>query len=88
MRKRRESFGTPFRLGILEKGKKESLLSLHIILMDTFEEAVKRCMADAREGDAVLLSPACASWGMFDDYEQRGRCFKQIVRENMDESGI
>ena len=30
-------------------------------------------------GDAVLLSPACASWGMFDNFEQRGRIFKEII---------
>ncbi|MCD8090265.1 MAG: UDP-N-acetylmuramoyl-L-alanine--D-glutamate ligase [Clostridiales bacterium] len=49
-------------------------------LFDTFEEAVKACMDKAEEGDCVLLSPACASWGMFSDYEQRGRIFKDIVR--------
>ena len=51
-----------------------------IVLLDTFEEAVARCIADAEEGDAVLLSPACASWGMFDNYEQRGDVFKELVR--------
>lgn len=51
-----------------------------IVLLDTFEDAVARCIADAEEGDAVLLSPACASWGMFDNYEQRGDVFKELVR--------
>ncbi len=32
-------------------------------------------------GDCVLLSPACASWGMFKDYEERGRIFKECVRQ-------
>ena len=50
-----------------------------IILCDTFEEAIDTCYANAVEGDAVLLSPACASWGMFDNYEQRGRMFKDYV---------
>lgn len=50
-----------------------------IILKDTLKEAVELCYAHAESGDAVLLSPACASWGMFTDYEERGRVFKEIV---------
>lgn len=46
---------------------------------DTFEECLKLCTALAEKGDAVLLSPACASWGMFPDYEVRGRLFKEYV---------
>ena len=49
------------------------------ILADNLEEAVKICANMARPGDAVLLSPACASWGQFDNYEQRGRMFKEYV---------
>lgn len=45
----------------------------------TLEEAVSVCAANAQKGDAVLLSPACASWGMFDNYEQRGDMFKEYV---------
>ena len=50
------------------------------ILADSLEEAVKICAQKAEPGDAVLLSPACASWGQFDNYEQRGRKFKEYVR--------
>lgn len=49
------------------------------ILCDDLEEAVKVCAEKARPGDAVLLSPACASWGQFDNYEQRGDMFKEYV---------
>ncbi len=50
-----------------------------VVLCDTFEEAVNYCRAHAKSGEAVLLSPACASWGMFADYEERGRIFKEMV---------
>lgn len=46
---------------------------------DTFEECLKLCTQLAESGDAVLLSPACASWGMFPNYEERGRIFKEYV---------
>lgn len=49
------------------------------IMKDTFDEAVDYCHEKAVEGEAVLLSPACASWGMFRNYEQRGEIFKEIV---------
>lgn len=51
-----------------------------IVLCDTLEEAVDVCYRNAVQGDAVLLSPACASWGMFKNYEERGRIFKEYVR--------
>ncbi len=50
-----------------------------IRMADTFEEAFRICVETAVAGDAVLLSPACASWGMFKDYEERGRIFKEYV---------
>ena len=46
---------------------------------DTFEEAVMKAVEIAEAGEAVLLSPACASWGMFKNYEERGDKFKEIV---------
>ncbi len=47
----------------------------------SMEEAVTLARAAANPGDAVLLSPACASWGMFKNYEERGRIFKELVRK-------
>lgn len=53
----------------------------NIILVNDLKEAVRLSAKKAEDGDAVLLSPACASWGMFDNYEQRGRMFKEYVSE-------
>lgn len=47
----------------------------------SFRAVVGRAAGLAQAGDAVLLAPACASFDMFDDYEDRGRQFGQLVRE-------
>ncbi len=51
------------------------------VLKDSLEDAVAFCAEHAKSGDAVLLSPACASWGMFPNYEVRGRRFKELVNQ-------
>jgi len=51
-----------------------------------FREAVLEAYRAALPGDVVLLSPACASWDMFRNYEERGNLFKSIVQEL--ESGV
>lgn len=51
----------------------------NVIKVRDMEEAVKVCKRDAQNGDCVLLSPACASWDMFPNYEVRGRKFKEYV---------
>ncbi len=50
------------------------------VFAETLEEAVSLAHAAAKKGDCVLLSPACASWGMFKNYQQRGEMFKAFVR--------
>lgn len=52
-----------------------------IVMTETFEEAFEKCVEYAQPGDAVLLSPACASWGMFKNYEERGDKFKELVNQ-------
>jgi UDP-N-acetylmuramoylalanine--D-glutamate ligase len=47
----------------------------------SFEDAVKAAIREAKDGETVLLSPACASYDMFKDYEERGNIFKKIVNE-------
>lgn len=51
------------------------------------EEAVAVAFKVGEPGDKVLLSPACASWGMYKNYEERGNHFIEIVRELEDEVG-
>ena len=47
---------------------------------DSLEDAVRCAKEEAKAGDAVLLSPACASWDMFRSYEERGEKFKDLVK--------
>jgi UDP-N-acetylmuramoylalanine--D-glutamate ligase len=50
-------------------------------------QAVERAAQQARSGDAVLLSPACASFDMFDDYAHRARVFVESVATLAQRSG-
>jgi UDP-N-acetylmuramoylalanine--D-glutamate ligase len=53
--------------------------SVPLVRVKTLEEAVQQCAELAQPGDAVLLSPACASLDMFKNFEERGRLFAQAV---------
>ena len=83
-----ESFGQKVRWLVLLGQTKEKIADCakekgfhNIVMVDTLEEAVKVSYEKAKEGEAVLLSPACASWGMFPNYEVRGRMFKELVQK-------
>lgn len=52
----------------------------NVMYAEDMQEAVSVCASYANRGDYVLLSPACASWGMFRCYEERGEIFKECVR--------
>ncbi len=51
----------------------------NIVLVESLKEAVDFCAEHANPGESVLLSPCCASWGMFKNYEERGCMFKEYV---------
>ncbi len=51
------------------------------VFAETLEDAVAICAKETKDGDCCLLSPACASWGMFKNYQQRGTMFKQLVKK-------
>ena len=55
----------------------------NILSCHSFEEAMEAVVRTAKEGDTVLLSPACASFDLFKNYEQRGRMFKEWICENI-----
>ena len=59
--------------------RKEGFPEKHIHRAATLEEAISLCRSLSQPGWNVLLSPACASFDMFADYEARGRIFKELV---------
>jgi UDP-N-acetylmuramoylalanine--D-glutamate ligase len=61
-------------------------VALHTV--QSLEEAVQHAAAQAKPGDAVLLSPACASFDMFKDYEHRAQVFRMAVQVLADEAGV
>ncbi len=82
-----EAFGDKVKLLVLIGQTKEKIAACaekhgftKYVFAESFQECLEICTKNAEPGDAVLLSPACASWGMFPNYEERGRQFKEYVR--------
>lgn len=65
--------------GAVVNAQKERPAELLVERCDSLEAAVRWCQLAAHPGDAVVLSPACASFDMFRDFEERGRVFKRLV---------
>lgn len=83
-----ESFGDKVRKLVLIGETKEKIAAcakkhgfMDYVFADSLKDAVAFCYDKAQPGDAVLLSPACASWDMFTSYEERGRIFKELVHD-------
>ena len=53
--------------------------AVKVVEAGSFEDVLQTARALAKPGDAVVLSPACSSYDMFDNYEQRGREFKRLA---------
>ncbi len=83
-----ENFGDTVKLLVLIGQTREKIAECakkhgftNYVFKDSFEEALLFCTESAKAGDAVLLSPACASWDMFPNYETRGKKFKEYVNK-------
>ena len=68
-----------------DKGGKDELFDTFanvtsVSKADSLEAALKNAFKSAESGDCILLSPMCASFDMFGDYQERGEKFKQFVR--------
>lgn len=83
-----DAFGDKIKCLVLMGATKEKIAEAaerhgftNIKKVGTLKEAVEVSAKEAESGEAVLLSPACASWDMFKSYEERGKLFKQYVKD-------
>lgn len=69
---------------------KDQFLSIfsHVCCRDTMKEALDEALRHVQAGDVVLLSPACASYDQFRSYEERGHCFKEMVKEYIEDVSV
>ena len=81
----KEKVHTLICMGLDNKKLEESFKDIipNIYSTSSLDEAMKCAVKAAREGDTVLLSPACASFDLFKNYEQRGELFKEWVKSNL-----
>lgn len=63
---------------MIEEAAKRAGFTDYVYCRD-MDECVRTAAETAEKGDAVLLSPACASWDMYANFEQRGEHFKNCV---------
>ncbi len=71
-----------------EKIESQIAGSADVLRAGTLEMAVKKASESAAPGDVVLLAPACASFDQFEDYEHRGRVFKELVNALAEKQAI
>ncbi|MHC4537326.1 MAG: glutamate ligase domain-containing protein, partial [Planctomycetota bacterium] len=70
------------RSNLNDQGTSDQRRATKIEIVNSLPEAVESASQLAAPGDIVLLSPACASYDMFENYEHRGREFAKLVRQN------
>jgi UDP-N-acetylmuramoylalanine--D-glutamate ligase len=64
-----------------EKIERQLAGVVKIVSAGTLDAAIQKAAQDAVAGDVVLLAPACSSFDQFENYEQRGRVFKDLVKQ-------
>jgi len=69
-----------YTIGAAAEKIKAQITAPSVVPARTIEAAVKQASTSAQPGDVVLLAPACASFDQFQNYEHRGRVFKELVR--------
>jgi len=69
-----------YTIGAAAQKIESQITGTEVVRAETLENAVRRAHETAQSGDIVLLAPACASFDQFQNYEHRGRVFKEVVR--------
>lgn len=68
-----------YTIGTTGRALADAATAGHSVYCETLESAVDQALARARSGDILLLSPGCASWDQFENYEKRGEAFTRLV---------